>query len=206
MRGRDYDVTVVGAGPVGLSLALGLARADRSVLVLEKAPGVSEHSRAPLVWPRPLEIFAELDVIDRFQEEGIVLSRIQLWDADRERTLLDLPLDDLQAATDFPQLLICPQLQTERLLCEAVQDQPSADVLFSAEVLDVSEVDGGVQVSYQREGTTHTTTSAFAAGCDGARSRVREALGASCEGLTYQMRPLWRTSCSIRTATSASRV
>ncbi|MFB6279492.1 MAG: FAD-dependent oxidoreductase [Salinibacter sp.] len=87
------DVIVVGAGPVGLSLALGLARDGRSVLVLEKEDGLSEHSRAPIVWPRTQEVLAGLDVMDRFQEAGIVRSRLQLWDADRDEVLLRVPVE-----------------------------------------------------------------------------------------------------------------
>lgn len=52
----QYEVIVVGAGPVGLALALGLARAGRTVLVLEKNPSTSEHSRAPIIWPRTLSL------------------------------------------------------------------------------------------------------------------------------------------------------
>jgi flavin-dependent dehydrogenase len=59
MSTTDHDVVVVGADPVGLSLALGLARDERSVLVLEKEPGTSEHSRPPIMWPRTQEGLSE---------------------------------------------------------------------------------------------------------------------------------------------------
>lgn len=69
-----HDVIVVGAGPVGLSLALGPGRAGKSVLVLEKAPYFSEHSRAATLWPRTQEILSDLEVLDRFTEQGISVS------------------------------------------------------------------------------------------------------------------------------------
>jgi 2-polyprenyl-6-methoxyphenol hydroxylase-like FAD-dependent oxidoreductase len=181
------DVIVVGAGPVGLSLALGLARDGRSVLVLEKEDGLSEHSRAPIIWPRTQEVLAGLGVMDRFQETGIVRSRIQLWDVDRERPLLHVPIEELRGETPFPQLLICPQSTTERLLLDGLRQETSAAVRFSAEVAGVRQGEGGVEVDYEHDGTTQTVTGAFVAGCDGAHSRVREAVVTSFEGMTYRM-------------------
>lgn len=193
----DYDVVVVGAGPVGLSLALGLARAGRSVLVLEKGATTSEHSRAPAIWPRTQEVLAGLGAIDAFLGEGIALRRLELRDADREdRSLLRLPLEELAGATPYPQLLVVPQAATERLLCRALEEHPNAEVRFSAEVVGLSEGADSVTVRHRRpgaegeaeDGAEESATAAFAVGCDGARSTVREVLGASFDGLTYPIR------------------
>jgi 2-polyprenyl-6-methoxyphenol hydroxylase-like FAD-dependent oxidoreductase len=146
------DVVVAGAGPVGLSPAVGLARAGHSVLVLEKEPGTSEHSRAPLIWPRTLEILDGLEIVDRLLDEEIALSRIELWDADQDRVLFEGDLGELGGETGFPHLLICPQSTTERLLHEALKDAPSGDVLFSAEVVDLRQTNGMVKTRYESEG------------------------------------------------------
>lgn len=187
MAESQHDVIVVGAGPVGLSLALGLVRADRSVLVLEKGAGLSERSRAPIIWPRTQEILADLGVIDRFHEAGIVRSRIHLHDVDRQRILLELPLQELRDWTSQPHLLICPQSRTERLLYDVLEKAPSAEVRFSAEVTGFAEQDNGVEVAYRRGGSPQTATAAFTAGCDGAHSQIRSTLGADFKGRTYRM-------------------
>ena len=130
---KRWDVVVVGAGPVGLSLALGLARREHSVLVLEKEATTSEHSRAPAIWPGTQEILAGLGVIRSFLNEGIVVRKLQLWDADRRAVLLSLPLEELAGQTAYPHLLVLPQSRTERLLLEALQREPTAEVRFSCE-------------------------------------------------------------------------
>lgn len=187
MTKTPRDVVVVGAGPVGLAVALGLARDGRSVLVLEKEASTSDHSRAPIIWPRTQEILAELGVVDSFLDEGIIRSDIQLWDVDHRRVLLSVPLHELREETAYPQLLICPQSTTERLLCEALQDEPSAEVHFSAAVTDLDLRDGHLAVHYEEEGSVGSVLSTFVAGCDGAHSRVREVMGTSFDGMTYRM-------------------
>lgn len=182
------DVVLVGAGPVGLALALGLARSGRSVTVLEKEAGTAEHSRAPAIWPRTQEVLAGLGVIERFLDPGIRLERIGLRDADHDRDLLRLPLEELEGETPYPWLLILPQSETERLLFKAVQEQQTARVLFSAEVTNVEQDDSTVRVTYRREGSLETVEADFAVGCDGAHSVVRDCLGASFGGETYGTR------------------
>lgn len=187
MTDPQHDVVVVGAGPVGLSLALGLAQAGRSVLVLEKEPTTSDHSRAPIIWPRTQEIFDDLGVLDRFLDAGIVRSEVQLWDADRDEALLRVPIQELRGETPCSHLLLCPQSTTEEILCDAVRATSSAEVCFSAEVTALSPEAGGVEVQYDRNGTSRSATVAFVAGCDGAHSRVREVVAPSFEGMTYRM-------------------
>ena len=183
-----HAVVVAGAGPVGLSLALRLARAGRRVLVLEKEPATAEHSRAPAIWPRTQEILAELGVLPRFLERGVVLRRVVLWDADRDRALFRLPIDELAAETPHPQLLILPQSETERLLVQAVSEHQNAEVRFGCEVTGADAGEEGVRIDYQRDDMSESVDAAFVVGCDGAHSRLRHLIGARFNGTTYGMK------------------
>jgi len=187
MDEAELDVAIVGAGPVGLAVALGLAQNDWSVLVLEKNEGLSEHSRAPLIWPRTQEILSELGVVSRFEEAGIVKSRIQLWNADRGHVLVHYPIEELRGETPFPQVILCPQSRTERILYDALQDEASAEVRFSTEVTGLHKNRGSVEVQFERGGQSGSATAAYVAGCDGAHSRVRDAVADSFSGRTYSV-------------------
>lgn len=185
---QEPEVVIAGAGPVGLTLGLGLARAGRGVLVLEKNATTAEHSRAPAIWPGTQEILAGLGVIDRFLARGIKLPEVVLRNAESGRAVLTLPIRELADETPFPQLLILPQSETERLLLEAMGDEPSAEILFGAEVIRAAQDDEGVDVTYRREGRERIVRAPFAVGCDGAHSRMRQEIGASLEGGQYRVR------------------
>lgn len=143
-----YQLIIVGAGPVGLSVALAMARKEYRVLVLEKEAGTAEHSRAPAIWPRTQEILADLGVVDRLTKAGIVLSSLEMYDVDRGKRLFRAPLARLTRQTNYPQLLILPQSRTESLLLEALKEQASATVRFSSEVTDVREAGSELHVDF----------------------------------------------------------
>ncbi len=181
----DVDVVVVGAGPVGLMLALGLARRHVRVLVLEKAPATAEHSRAPAIWPATQELFLKLGVLEKFLRAGIVLPELRLWDTDHNRALLHLPIEELKDETPCPQMLVIPQSTTERLLLEEVSATSTGEVRFSSEVTAIEQDASGVDVLYEDGSGNARVHARFVAGCDGAGSMVRETLGGSLEGITY---------------------
>lgn len=179
------DVVIVGAGPVGLSLALGLARRGVDVIVLEKNSDTADHSRAPAIWPATQEILAKLGVIGRFEKEAISVPRMEMVDHDRQRIVLTIPIEELEGETNYPRLLIVPQSRIERLLCEAIQTETAAEVRFSSEVMRIRQSSSQVELTYRHDQTEKKVHARFVAGCDGARSTVRNAIGASFDGITY---------------------
>ena len=185
---EHHDVIIAGAGPVGLTLALGLVRRGVDVVVLEKESGTAEHSRAPAIWPATQEILGKLGVVDRFLADGIAVPTLELWDTDRERALLRLPVEELAAETTHPRLLIVPQSRTERLLHAAIREVSGDAVRFSSEVVGLKQTADGVQVRYSTSAGEREMQGRFVAGCDGAGSKVRDLIGGSLEGMTYAMR------------------
>lgn len=179
------DVLIVGAGPVGLSLAAMLVRQGLSVRVVDKNSGPSIHSKAQIVHARTLEVCEELGLVDRLLETGKRAVGLALYTRDLA-PVVDLrflmPGDD----TRFPFLLSIPQRDTELLLAEHLANmgvQPEWGVR-----LDRFEQDGDGVTStlVHPDGREEAVCSPFLVGCDGAHSTVRKHLGLSFEGSTYE--------------------
>jgi 2-polyprenyl-6-methoxyphenol hydroxylase-like FAD-dependent oxidoreductase len=191
MDAERTPVAIVGAGPVGLSLALGLARHGvRSVLV-ERRRSTSEWSKAPGIHVRTREVFRQWGVEERFLEAGVLARRLTLHSArPGRRPLASLDFADLDDEADRPGLLILEQAVTERLLLEAVRETGLCEVCFSTEAVGVEQRDDAVRVRVRDAAGERVVAADYAVGCDGTGSSVRAALGLSFEGITYALRPM----------------
>src|SRR2546427_5031678 len=176
----DTEVLVVGAGPTGLVLALWLARLGIQVRIIDKTAGPGGTSRALAVQARTLEFYRQLGFADELVEAGLVFSAANLWA--RGRRAAHVELGRLGAGkSPFPYGLIYPQDEHERFLIERLKEL-DVRVERMTELIDFEEVDGRIVARLQ--GSTCET--ACLAGCDGARSTVREKLGISFPGGTYE--------------------
>src|SRR6185437_4589147 len=176
-------------GPVGLALALGLARQGVRSIVLEQLEKPSEYSRAPGILTRTLEIFDAWKVFDRFMAEGTFVRDLRPFWVDTERPIFTLPLRRLHTQTRYPGVMFLPQNRTEALLAQAVVETGYCEIRRGHRVLTFQDGSIGVRVRVQpNEGQAYTLRGAFLVGCDGARSVVRQKLGFTFDGITYPRR------------------
>ena len=87
---NNEPVLVVGAGPVGLSMALGLVDNGVPVRIIERSAEVTDLSKALVVWARTLEVLNGHVDADRFVDEGITIAGARLHRDDRLIGELDL--------------------------------------------------------------------------------------------------------------------
>src|SRR6185369_16909373 len=108
------NVLVVGAGPVGLTMAAELARYGVSVRIVEKAAQRTDKSKALVIWSRTLELMDRMGCSDAFLSAGYKLSTVNIIAGKKQ--VAHVSLDDV--ATPHPYALMLPQSDTERLLDE----------------------------------------------------------------------------------------
>ncbi|HEY7788226.1 MAG TPA: FAD-dependent monooxygenase [Casimicrobiaceae bacterium] len=180
----DTDVLIAGAGPTGLALALWLTRSGARVRIIDKAAEPGTTSRALVVHARTLELYRQLGIADAVLERGLRFDAINLWVKGRRAAHVSLGAIGA-GASPFPYVVIFPQDEHERLLIERLRAL-NVDVERPCELRDFDDRgDHVIAHVVHADGRDESCEAAFLAGCDGARSVVREALAVGFPGGTY---------------------
>src|SRR6201994_2856997 len=182
---KQSDVLIVGAGPTGLVLALWLTKAGARVRIVDKTAGPGTTSRALAVQARTLELYRQLDLTDEVVARGHRVPAGNFWIKGERKARI--PLEDIgKGLTPYPFMQIFPQDEHEKLLIERLEALGVA-VERQTELVSFAESADGVTARLRGpDGGEHEHRSRYLAGCDGARSRVREIIGTGFPGGTYR--------------------
>jgi 2-polyprenyl-6-methoxyphenol hydroxylase-like FAD-dependent oxidoreductase len=179
------DVLVIGAGPTGLVLTLWLTKLGVKVRIVDKTAEPGTTSRALAVQARTLELYSQLDLAGEVIARGHKDPAVNFWV--RGKKAARLPFETVgEGLTPYPFLHIFPQDQHERLLIERLQTLGVA-VERRTELVGFDDTGDRVIARLRGfDGAEETCEAAYIAGCDGARSIVREIIGSGFPGGTYR--------------------
>jgi 3-(3-hydroxy-phenyl)propionate hydroxylase len=189
-------VLVAGAGPVGLTCALVLARGGVPVTVFEREPDLAEDLRASTWHPPTLDMLAELGLADEMLQVGLKSRYTQYRDR-QSGAIAEFDLELLRGETDHPYRLQYEQFRYTRLVLERLKAFSHVEVRFGRAVASVSQNSAGVDVALEtadrhadRPADRHPDRHRgdYLIGADGGRSAVRETLGIEFEGFTFPER------------------
>ncbi|MFG1378386.1 FAD-dependent monooxygenase [Xanthobacter autotrophicus] len=174
------DVIVVGAGPVGLTLAAELARHGVRCRILEKATAPSNYCRALGVTPRTLEVYEDMGVVRAMIDAGLWLGGLALAVDGAPARIITTDLSDLPYG-----VLGIPQPVTEGILAQHLAGfgiEVERGVAVTSLVQEGERVRLDLTAPDGREDVAHAR---FVVGCDGAHSFVRHALRIPFEGEAF---------------------
>jgi len=179
------DVLVVGAGPTGLVLALWLTKLGARVRILDKTGEPGTTSRALAIQARTLELYRQLDLADAVVERAHKVPAVNLWARGRRKARVSFEEVGV-GLSPYPSLRIFPQDEHERLLIDRLAAM-GVSVERRTELVGFrDEGDRVVAELRHADKNDETVEAAYIAGCDGARSLVRETIGAGFPGGTYR--------------------
>ena len=172
-------VAIVGAGPVGATLALMLAREGVPVVLLDAKPAWQpEGSKAMVVAGHTFETFARLG-LQELGRRAVVLERARTYFRDTELFCRELPRP---RAGELPSMGNLQQSHIERALLERCEESLQIELRWGARVEGLEQDAEGVTL--RLEGGEEIRA-AYAVGCDGPRSAVREAVGVEFDGRSF---------------------
>lgn len=182
---QHSDVLIVGAGPTGLVLALWLTKLGIKPRIIDKTAEPVATSRAIGVQARTLELYRQLDLAEAVVARGHRVQAINFWAQGERRA--QLPFTAVGAdLTPYSYLQIFPQDEHEKLLAQRLQELGVSVERCTELVAYNQEADRVVAHLRGAEGREEVCEATYLAGCDGARSLVRETLGTGFPGGTYR--------------------
>jgi 3-(3-hydroxy-phenyl)propionate hydroxylase len=183
MPNESDRVIVVGAGPVGLTAALALARSGIPAVLLAAETELVMELRGSTFHPPTLDLLDEFGIVPRMIEVGLKAPTWQFRDRETGPVAtFDLSL--LKGDTNHPYRVQCEQWKCMRFL-EAELRKLGADLRFGHEVTAVRQDGDAVTVTASAGSGPASLKARYVIAADGARSAVRRSLGVEFDGFTY---------------------
>jgi 3-(3-hydroxy-phenyl)propionate hydroxylase len=180
-------VAIVGAGPVGLAMALGLARQGVRSIVIEADDSVCEGSRAICISRRSLQILQRLGVLDAFLAKGLPWTSGRSYYKDAQVLEFSMP----HAPSDkLPPMINIAQYHIEQFLLDGARQYPDLiDIHWSSSVTGLVQREPhdwqGVTLSVSNALGDYEINADWLVAADGGQSFVRKSLGLKLEGQAF---------------------
>ena len=186
------QVLIVGAGPVGLTLAIELGLRGVECIIVERGDGVLRVPRMSSVSARGMEFCRRWGIADtvrdavwprNYPSDFVYVSTM----IGEELARLRVPsYDDRVGKLDYSPEggAVCPQIYFDFIVAAKAKSVPGVSIRYGIKLESFEQDASGVQaVVSDVEGTEMTIAADYLIGCDGAGGTVRRQLGIALDGL-----------------------
>ena len=194
METTSHSVIVVGAGPVGLCLALALAQWDVAVTLIEQLSDenfLDQVPRAGSNHPATLELFDRIGLYQKLEPRGIVAPKFHYWDRAEKTLIAEFDHAVLKDDTRFPFVLQCERIKIIEEALKMAKAHPMIEVRMATTLTGFEQnADRVLARVTNAAGEAEAIQGRYVVSTEGARSVVRKDLGIAFEGFTYPERTL----------------
>ena len=183
VRPPRHPVAIIGAGPVGLALAIDLAQRGVPCVLLDDADRIGEGSRAICFAKKTLEIFDRLGCATPMLEKGVRWSVGRVFQGDSELYNFDLLPE---AGHKMPAFINLQQYHVEKHLVDRAGELPLVDLRWRNRVIRVERRTDQVDLTIETPDGPYEIAADWVVACDGARSPTRSMLGLDFEGEVFE--------------------
>jgi 3-(3-hydroxy-phenyl)propionate hydroxylase len=191
---KPDSVVVVGAGPVGLCLALALAQQDIAVVLVESMSDenfLDQVPRAGSNHPTTLEFFDRIGLYAKMEPRGLIAPKFHYWDRQDNALIAEFDHALLKNDTRFPYVLQCERIKIIEEALKMAKAHPLIEVRMATEFTGFEQTGDAVCVkATNAAGETETIRASYLASAEGARSIARKELNLEFEGFTYPERTI----------------
>src|SRR5882724_3033402 len=179
----EYPVVVIGAGPVGLSLAIDLAQRGQGVVLLDDAGRIGEGSRAICFSKRSLEFWDRLGIGQRMVDKGVVWCVGKIFHSTSQLYQFDLLPEQGHKRPAFINL---QQFYAEAYLVDRVRELAGVDLRWSNKVIALEQRNDHAILTVETPDGPYRIGANYVVACDGARSSLRQMVGAQFAGKVFE--------------------
>ena len=190
------DVLVIGAGPVGLTLASELKRHGASVRLIDKKAEPNQHPNAAIVHVRTLEILSAMGAVEGFLKEGYAFPGMHFHFFDQQSVFINVAGVD----SPYPMPRTMGQQVTERLIAEHLT-RLGGKVERAVEAVGLEQDTKEVRVRLKhlaKGNREEIATARWVVGCEGSSSVTREASKIPFPGERYPGKEFLQADANVR--------
>ena len=181
----QHPIVVVGAGPVGLSLAIDLAQRGQRVLVLDNDYRLSIGSRALCFAKRALEIWDRLGVGDPMVNKGVSWNVGKVFFKDQQVYQFDLLPED---GHERPAFINLQQYYCEAYMVERCLQLDNIEIRWGNKITGIQTRDDGALLTVETPDGPYQLDAQWVLACDGSRSTMRNLMGLESKGRIFHDR------------------
>lgn len=180
-----HKILIVGAGPIGVAMALELANYGIASVVVDDNDVVSVGSRAICWSKRALEVLDRVGVGERCVGKGVTWKVGRTYHRDKEVFNFDL---QPEAGHKMPAFVNLQQYYVEEYLVQTALANPLVDLRFKNKATGVTQHAGYVAAELETPEGTYTLEADYLIACDGAKSPIRDMMGLDFDGELFEER------------------